>query len=245
MYEQATGVWRTPRGSEAIFEYRQDTIDWNVINSTLDGDEYGLGALVLGGWTFDIGSYLGSVAIALALDNPGLRVLAIEPVPDNVRLCRVNVERNGLSERITVLDGAVGPPGAASVRVCYGYRGAELARYHAFVANVVNIGHSEVPHEDRDVVGYSLPSLVALAGAVPSFVKIDCEGGEWAFLSDPLTAHLPRVHGEWHPAEGRTRADLEAMLVPTHDLTFTGPLAGPGGFVAVRRGRSRGLVDHD
>jgi len=235
MYEQATGLWRTPRGAEAVFEYRQDTIDWNVINSTLEGDEYGLGVLAPEGWAFDVGAYVGSVAIALALDNPGLRVLAIEPVPDNVRLCRANVERNRLSERITVLDGAVGPRGETSVRVCYGYEGSELARYHAFVANVASIGHSEVPHEDRDVVGYSLSSLVALAGELPAFVKIDCEGAEWGFLSDPVTAQLPRVHGEWHPAEGRIRADLEAMLAPTHALTFTGPLAGPGGFVAVRR----------
>lgn len=235
MYDQATGIWRTPRGAEAVFEYRQDTIDWNVINSTLDGDEYGLASLVLEGWAFDVGSYVGSVAIALAIDNPGLRVLAIEPVPDNVRLCRVNVEHNGLSERIIVLDGAVGPPDTARLSICYGYEGGELARYNAFVANIASIGHSEVPHKDRDVAAYSLSSLVTLAGETPSFVKLDCEGGEWSFLSDPTRAQLPRVHGEWHSAEGRVRADLESMLGPTHDLTFTGPFAGPGGFVAVRR----------
>jgi FkbM family methyltransferase len=234
-YEQAAGLWKTPRGAEAVFEYRQDTIDWNVITSTLTEDEYGLAALVLEGWAFDIGAYIGSVAIALALDNPRLCVLAVEPVPDNVRLCRANVTRNGLSERVTVLDGAVGPPGATGLRVSYGYEGGELARYHAFVANTATSGQSAAPHEERRVVAYSLSSLVALAGGVPTFVKMDCEGGEWDLLSDPMTAQLPRIHGEWHAAQGRVRADLEAVLAPTHDLTFTGPLAGPGGFFAVLR----------
>jgi hypothetical protein len=41
------------------------------------------------------------VGIALALDNPGLQVTIIEPVPDNCDLIERNIEANGVGDRVT------------------------------------------------------------------------------------------------------------------------------------------------
>ncbi len=235
MYAKALGTWRTSRGASAVFEYREDTNDWNCINACVTEDEYQLGPLALSGWAFDIGAHLGGVAIALALDNPSLRVVAVEPVPENAELCRANVERNHLAGRVEVIHGAIGSPGQAAITVCYGYSHSESTRHHTFIGAVRSAGHGEMPHRECQVTGYSLAALVNLVGGLPSFVKMDCEGGEWAAFMDPITVGLPRIHGEWHATEGHTRADLECLFVATHELSFQGPEAGPGGFTAVRR----------
>ena len=94
MHETSVGNWTTPRGNCVFVEWRRDTVDSVVIAGTTGGDEYGTDALSLSGWAFDIGSYIGTVAMVLAIDNAGLHVIALEPVPENLELCRRNVERN-------------------------------------------------------------------------------------------------------------------------------------------------------
>src|SRR5690349_6287046 len=87
---------------------RDGSNDYNTLNACMTEDEYHLADFHGSGWAVDVGGYLGGVAISLALDNPELRVLVIEPVPDNIRLIRENIERNDLTERVTLIEGAVG-----------------------------------------------------------------------------------------------------------------------------------------
>jgi hypothetical protein len=65
--------------------------------------------------------------------------------------------------------------------------------------------------------------------------KVDTEGGEWAFLDTPDVGLVDLFVGEWHPVRGKRQGDLVALLAATHDVTFSGPVEGPGGFEAVRR----------
>ena len=231
----------SPRGVGLTFIYREGTNDYNTLNASLgSNDEYGLADLHLAGWAFDIGAYLGSVAIALAVDNPDLEVLAVEPVPWNVALMFDNAKLNGVTDRVHILDGMVGPPGVDTAMVRHSYRGNEALEHHAFVGNT-SLTY-ELPgveeHDETEVPVYSHSALVGMIGE-PSFVKIDCEGGEWGYLQDPAVLQVPRFRGEWHPVPflgtGMTRDNLVALL-PGHTVTFSGPEAGPGGFEAVRRG---------
>ena len=241
-YEPAVGDFRSPRGAPLRFHYRLGTNDWNTLNASATEDEYQLRDLPpLVGWALDIGGYLGSVAIGLAVDNPDLRVLCVEPVPENVLLIGANIDANGLAGRVDVISAAMAAPEVPTTTVRYRYRGSELADHHAFVGNISLIegtGAAYIPHDEQTVACYSIGGIAA-AYAVERFalVKIDCEGCEWSALQDPAVALVDRFVGEWHPTAGHTQADLLALLAPTHDVTWDGPYPqGPQGFVAVRHG---------
>src|SRR6185369_11814003 len=119
----------------------------------------------------DVGGYLGSVGIALAIDNPGLEVTIIEPVPPNADLIERNIAANGVGDRVYVIRGAVGD-GTHPVTVAYGYTGDEAAEHHAFVGNsTLGLDHP------GETVTYIHPFTLAQIGE-RDFMKIDCEGGE-------------------------------------------------------------------
>lgn len=235
-YRETEATWTTPGGHPATFAYREQTNDWNTLSSILTSNEYHL-PRHLSGWALDIGAYLGGVSIALALDNPDVRVLAVEPVPDNVRLTQRAVELNGLTDRVTVVDGALAGPDEGSVSIFYGYRGTESLEHHAFVGNstLAYDTAGEVEHDERTLVPWTLTRLLDEFG-IPEieWAKIDCEGAEFSILRDPAVARLRFITGEWHNVRGHVQSDVSALL-PGHDVTFDGPVDGPGGFVAVRR----------
>lgn len=239
-YATASAVFRTPRGNPATMTYRLDTNDWNTTWSCLNEDEYALARLPeLSGTALDIGAYTGGVTIALLIDNPGLRVTAVEPVPWNAALVRANADANGVGDRLTVIEAAVGEaPG--TMHVHFGYEGTELAEHHAFVGNMslvqgdsITDCPSDVPHLHAVVPTLTYADLVPPEGL--AFVKIDCEGGEWGFLAGADGERIGRLHGEWHPTGGKTQADFTALLAG-YDITYSGPVGGPQGFEAVLRG---------
>ncbi len=233
MYELREHGFRTPHGHEARMTYRLGTNDWNTLWASLNEDEYQL-PTGLSGTAVDIGGYLGSVGIALALDNPALRVVIVEPVPPNAALIRTNITANALDERVSLIEGAAGA-GGEPVDVWYGYRGSEAAEHHAFVGNsTLAYEESTEAHDTAVYTGIGLAGLVADYGPL-AYLKIDCEGGEWAFLDTLAVRDVETIVGEWHPVRGHIQGHMAALLEVTHELTFSGPTEGPGGFRAVRR----------
>lgn len=235
MYDVRQHEFLTPHGHTVTMSLRQGTNDWNSLWSTLNEDEYHL-PTGLSGIAVDVGGYLGSVGIALAVDNPGLRVIIVEPVPPNCDLIERNIADNALGERVTLIRGAAGK-GKESVEVWYGYTGTVSLEHHAFVGNstLAYDDGGKAPHESVTYKATSLSSLVKAYGDI-AFLKIDIEGGEWAFLDSPALPRVATIVGEWHPVRQHVLGDLLTLLEPTHSVTFTGPQAGPGGFEAVRRG---------
>ena len=105
-----TAEWHTPGGHPVKMTYRRDTTDWNTVSACLrnpmgatwdSGDEYHL-PRGLAGWALDLGAHIGAVTIGLLMDNPDLRVLAIEAVPENAELIKANLALNGLTDRAIV-----------------------------------------------------------------------------------------------------------------------------------------------
>ena len=232
MLTQTVASFTTPHGYPCRFIYRENTSDWNTCNSITTADEYSL-PIGLSGVAVDVGAHIGVVTVVLALDNPELRVIAIEPVPGNVDLIRENVALNGVGNRVTIIAGAAG--GTDPVTVWYGFKGSESLEHHAFIGNSTLT--REVPVYEHEEITYPATSLVDLLvqeGEI-DYLKIDCEGGEWAFLDSPWIDRVRTVVGEWHPTDGHTVGDILDLLDTTHYVTTTGPVGGPGGFTAVRR----------
>ena len=232
MYDLTTVAFTTPRGMPVSMLIRDGTNDYNTAYSCLNEDEYDLRDLHLSGRALDVGAYIGGVAIALAMDNPDLEVIALEAVPANAELTRQNVKLNGLDDWITVVEAAACKPRQKTAQVHYGYRGSESALHHAFVGNSTLL-RDTTAITDHDTI--EMPCRALTYFGELDFLKIDCEGCEWDFLRGPLE-RVKRIHGEVHPTDGHDPLpDLEALLGKTHQLSFSGPPAGPCGFVAVLR----------
>jgi FkbM family methyltransferase len=231
MYELREHAWRTPGGHAVRSFIRDGTNDWNTQNAIFTG-EYDIPRNRTGR-AVDIGAYLGGVAMAYALDNPEATVYAIEPVPPNAELIRRNLDLNGLTERVKLVEGAVGG-NHNPIQVWYGYRGNEAAEHHAFVGNstLAYDNGGMLPHEEVTYTPITLSDLT-VRGDI-EWLKIDTEGAEWEFLTGPVE-RVETIVGEWHPVRGHTLADMASLLGSTHVVTFSGPQTGPGGFTAVRR----------
>jgi len=228
-----------------MFEFRDDTNDWNTLTASITEDEYNLASLNLTGHAIDVGGYLGSVGICLAIDNPSLTVTIVEPVPDNYELIRTNVALNGLEDRVDVIHGAVGPASLKKTTIHYGFRGSETATHHAFVGNASLLTRDQIgpdncpstmPHDHVEAKVYTLKSLLPA-----DFIKIDCEGGEWTFMAKAPTTKVAQWVGEMHPIPehvegepGSLRREFEALL-PGYSFTWGDqPIGGAAEFRAVR-----------
>lgn len=230
---------RTPKGKQANWAYRLHTNDWNTLNASLGpNDEYGTAGLALEGWALDIGGYLGSVGIALAIDNPSLHVVIVEPVPDNQELIERNVALNDVADRVTLVKGAAGGPGITTSEIRYRYVGDPNLEHHAFVGNTsLAYDHGgETPHLADNVNTFGLDVFLDEWEVDPVFTKIDCEGGEWEILTSPeLNAHLPYIVGEAHAVRGHRGRDIVDVLKETHRVELIGTGDGTIEFKAWRR----------
>lgn len=223
----------SPKGHTLTFEVRGDTNDGALVHGILDEDEYRLrGMPLLSGIALDIGSHVGTVAVALAVDNPELRVIAIEPVPDNAALTRRNAELNGVSDRVTVLESAVGPEGQGTARIGYNYSQVGIpdqgyVSQNRYIGNIWGDDPSAIG-ESVDAPVVTLSQLLAEYGPI-RFCKTDCEGGEWGFFSQGAEG-IEEIIGEWHSAP----PDRIVDTLPNHTVTILDNHGTSGIFRAVR-----------
>ena len=229
--------WETPGGHTATLQYRGGTSDWNTISACLrnpmgdNGDEYHLPS-GLKGWALDLGAHVGSVTVGLLLDNPDLRVLAIEAVPPNVEMIEANLQINGVADRAVVWNAAAWSK-SGEITVEYGYTGNEIAEVHQFIGSV-SPWISDVPREYAKVRSVTLRQALAVTeGQGFVWVKSDCEGCEHPFFRGKSLAKLGVIEGEWHERDGTPESFAET-LSQTHEVSW-GQGVGGGPFTAVPR----------
>ena len=228
----------TPHGRPARFKVRDGTSDLATVGATnrLWGnlvDEYHLPE-GLTGWALDLGAHIGSVTVPLLLDNPELRVVAIEAVPDNVELLSENLNLNGVYGRCVILNAAAWP-GKGMIDVEYGYTGSETAETHAFIGSVTPWIDAPGDKQTASVPRVSLADVLALTGGEGFvWVKSDCEGCEHAFFKGPSLKAVGLIEGEWHERDGTPEA-FAKQLSRTHEVSWEQGIGG-GPFTAIRRG---------
>jgi FkbM family methyltransferase len=222
---------RTPRGNPVVLSARDDTSDLSVIGSTFAGvagsglvDEYNLRDTYITGRFVDVGAHVGSVTIAVLLDNPDATAICVEPIPENVAMLRENLRLNGLEDRATVIEGAVGTD-----TVYYRFKGTEHLETNRFIANGTGIVFGERQSSEAITV-----RKVALSELLPAAaMKLDCEGGEWALFKERAIRSVPLIFGEYHFGEGQP--GVTKALGKTHAVEFNHVGDGAGNFRAVAR----------
>jgi FkbM family methyltransferase len=142
---------------------------------------------------FDIGANVGFVTlIAARAVGPSGRVVAFEPVPENVAAIRENLALNGI-DWVDVRETAVGlQSGSASLIV------SDVSAFSRFADVSVPTGARETIEVPVEVVDELLS-----AGAVPApdVIKIDVEGAELQVIEgarQTLSAHRPVILCEVH-----------------------------------------------
>lgn len=219
--------FRTPGGHTAVMEYRDGTSDWNTIAACLmnplapTGNEYDIPS-GLSGWALDVGAHIGSVTVGLLLDNPDLRVVAIEGVPENAELIVRNVERNKVDDRAIVYNYAAWS-GKGGVNIEYGYTGNETATTHRYIGSVdawmdLPAGGTKQTVEVSIITLREAIEVTDGQGFV--WAKTDCEGCEHRFFRGAGLRKVGTIVGEWHRRSG-TPEGLERQLSKTHTVTWT------------------------
>lgn len=155
----------------------------------------------------DIGAYTGVFSVATLAGNASLHAHAFEMIPAVAAGLSKNVERNGMSARLTLHPTGVGAAGAR-MRVPSGEGGSALPSFYS--ANM----------SFADGVEVEFVSLDGLAAEVPPgsrvTMKIDVEGAENQVLAhgqEFLGEFLPDILCEVLPGEA-DGAELESLLAP-------------------------------
>lgn len=232
MYDGSITLPSPKRHRMIWWQTRNDTNDGALLTGIIGEDEYGLRDLPdLSGTAIDVGAHIGAVALALAADHPELRVIAVEPVPENADGLRRNIAANPFRERMTALEAAAAAPGQKTVGLRWNYRTADNADQpyvedSRYIANLFGKGSDSDGHRVKAV------SLDDLMDDRLALLKIDCEGCEWAFLTSPRVTDVDIIIGEFHNGGG---LDSLTALLPSHEVTQTGGHADVGTFRAVRR----------
>lgn len=218
-------AFRTPADRWVVMEVRDDTSDFNTVNAiTKVGDEYHLPS-GQEGWAVDVGAHIGAWTVALLVDNPGMRCIAIEALPENVDLIRRNLELNHVADRAVVINAAASVDDEP-VTVRY-----STDPHHRFIGSAGGSGDAvTLPTVTLSDV---LVDIEGRGGSRVALLKIDCEGCEYPFLTSPDIGRVDRIVGEVHFGS----APLRAILDATHEVEFPAYDSNPdfGPFTAVRR----------
>lgn len=233
---QRFNIWVFKRSGPAMAEVIQE----------LQGDLYRLRHIATPEHdevVIDAGASVGVVSILMSRLWPMVRVVAIEPAPANYRYLLWNLRMNGVAERVWPLNLALGGSPATSKIFYYS------PTYPTWSQSCGTEQHCESQAKDeawrggwtdwqvRFEVGMVTLAEVLAALRVPQvhFLKVDCEGCEWAVLAPPSWPRLRHlVHhvaaelhrwalgdGELGPAEKAAEAAVrEAICI--HEKAETG-----------------------
>ncbi len=139
----------------------------------------------------DVGANICDSSIFFAL-NEAAHVYAIEVLPSTAKICKENVEINGLLDKITVLNIGLGRP--RKVRIPINLSAGGEFQLHNKAADSVSDNYVYV-----DVM--SLDQVIDELNIKSAVMKIDCEGCEYEvfkYASPDAISKFTHIIGEYH-----------------------------------------------
>lgn len=231
---QSFEMWVTPRFVSHYGDHRFEPLTAALIRSVARRKQMFL----------DVGAHYGFFSILAGLENPDLRVHALEPIPENMEILRRNLQLNELSNVHCVDKAASDRTGVARIHKS---RAADNSGFH--------------PHPDAPPLGemeietVALSALLGEHSADSLLVKIDTDGHEIPVLdglADGLVANQDAtLIVEFNPPMQRQAgheprdllvrlADMgfatflvqesNYRLIPVDANTDWSPLIGPAGY---------------
>ena len=170
----------------------------------------------------DIGANIGIIALYLAKKHPGIRIIAIEPVPTTFRHLRENVGLNGV-RNITALNCAVTKDGRdLTMIVNPGHSGGSTGH----LRNLKQPGHYNLTVASRTLDSIFDEYVTDRC----RLLKVDCEGAEYEILHGARC--LRRVdhlgieihHNQYLASQGHTPEGLLRDLsqaIPSNRIAYT------------------------
>jgi len=204
MYKIIEKKFTSWNGVERVFKYREDTNDFNTINSIFVHDEYKIKDLPIkeGDVIIDLGSHIGGFPVTLSAHFKDLGVYCYEPLPENYNLLFENLQWNDLQKFGYCWENAVAASVCPVKRIFYG-DDTEVGKVHKFIGNPMYVAKKGDTRRYIDVKTLSLTDIMVLNDINRvKLLKIDCEGDEFEIFNDTpeeVLDYIDYIVGELHP----------------------------------------------
>ena len=216
MFEIETKLFPVLNGSEVLASYRLETSDWNSISSILNHDEYGFKDFTFndGDTIIDMGAHIGGEALYFLTLARRLNY-AYEPLPENVKLLKKNIQQNPNIMNVKIFQQAVGGENKKEVGILYGDINTEAGKCHHFIGSISNSPYKGI---DKQVNNQIMVEQVTLEKIFEDnkiehckLIKMDIEGSEIEILKITPKEILEKIDwiiGEHHNIKRKDLFDL-------------------------------------
>lgn len=183
-------------GKKLLFDLRENTVDFNTVQSTMVNDEYGLKDFVIKGGdiVIDLGSYIGGEAVYFGSIDNNVKVYSYEPLPENFELLKKNVDNNNCSG-VKIFPLAVGSE-RKKIKMYYGSRETTV---HRFIAKHLTI---ECMDEYAEVEMITLEDIFKENNISHcKLLRMDIEGSEVGMFEkcpENILKNIDWIVGEHH-----------------------------------------------
>jgi len=135
MYELEEQTHFDYEGRPGIFFLRQQSTDYDTVNAIWRHDEYGIKDIPLrnGDTVIDAGAHIGAVAVLFEIRPQKLRIIAIEPLQENVEMLEKNIKlnaKNPVEVAALALAGKIG-----KIKIHYNDGKDEVGVKHRFIGS--------------------------------------------------------------------------------------------------------------
>lgn len=195
-------IFTAPNGVKKELWFRDGTNDESTIIACFEEDHYGIMKenLKAGDVVIDLGAHIGGVTCLLAT-IPGIKIIAVEALPENCEILKKNLEQGGANgTEVVVHEKAIWSKSNQEVKICYG-DDSESGKVHKYVGTIGVPGK----RESYTAETISLLSIFRQEKIKTcKLLKTDIEGAETEAIGKApkhVLKRIKKIKGEYHSGD--------------------------------------------